>query len=167
MKRGTLNFLGRKNQSLFDTNVKIKDMGEYTAYSSCSASTQKASIYKNDLLKSNTMFVLGADRSVKACLREAPLCNLHFLTVDITAWVVKEISQYLFFYHAGEPQVPSRECISYKTVFNCNDLRKNGWLCASGFILSCPAFILCGTVLLSQSFKKTKSLGAAHRYHSS
>lgn len=28
MKRGTLNFLGRKNQSLFDTNIKIKDMGE-------------------------------------------------------------------------------------------------------------------------------------------
>ncbi|XP_053172450.1 proline-rich protein 36 [Scomber japonicus] len=26
MKRGTLNFLGRKNQSLFDTNIKIKDM---------------------------------------------------------------------------------------------------------------------------------------------
>ncbi|XP_071350005.1 uncharacterized protein C6orf132 homolog [Trachinotus anak] len=26
MKRGTLNFLGRKNQSLFDTNVKIRDM---------------------------------------------------------------------------------------------------------------------------------------------
>ncbi|XP_029991361.1 pollen-specific leucine-rich repeat extensin-like protein 1 [Sphaeramia orbicularis] len=26
MKRGTLNFLGRKNQSLFDTNVKMKEM---------------------------------------------------------------------------------------------------------------------------------------------
>ncbi|XP_020789937.2 uncharacterized protein LOC110168789 [Boleophthalmus pectinirostris] len=26
MKKGTLNFLGRKNQSLFDTNVKMKDM---------------------------------------------------------------------------------------------------------------------------------------------
>ncbi|XP_051270827.1 uncharacterized protein C6orf132 homolog [Dicentrarchus labrax] len=26
MKRGTLNFLGRKNQSLFDTNIKFKDM---------------------------------------------------------------------------------------------------------------------------------------------
>ncbi|XP_034724328.1 uncharacterized protein C6orf132 homolog [Etheostoma cragini] len=26
MKRGPLNFLGRKNQSLFDTNIKIKDM---------------------------------------------------------------------------------------------------------------------------------------------
>ncbi len=31
MKKGTLNFLGRKNQSLFDTNIKIKDMGESTA----------------------------------------------------------------------------------------------------------------------------------------
>nr|XP_046239772.1 uncharacterized protein C6orf132 homolog [Scatophagus argus] len=26
MKKGTLNFLGRKNQSLYDTNIKIKDM---------------------------------------------------------------------------------------------------------------------------------------------
>ncbi|KAG7219263.1 hypothetical protein INR49_019211 [Caranx melampygus] len=27
MKRGTLNFLGRKNQNLFDTNIKMRDMG--------------------------------------------------------------------------------------------------------------------------------------------
>lgn len=31
MKKGTLNFLGRKNHSLFDTNVKMKEMGEYAA----------------------------------------------------------------------------------------------------------------------------------------
>lgn len=28
MKKGPLHFLGRKNQSLFDTNVKMKEMGE-------------------------------------------------------------------------------------------------------------------------------------------
>lgn len=28
MKKGPLYFLGRKNQSLFDTNVKMKEMGE-------------------------------------------------------------------------------------------------------------------------------------------
>lgn len=30
MKRGAFNFLGRKNQSLFDTNIKMTDMGEST-----------------------------------------------------------------------------------------------------------------------------------------
>lgn len=34
MKRRTLHFLGRKSQSLFDTNIQIKDMGEFLAVGS-------------------------------------------------------------------------------------------------------------------------------------
>ena len=64
MRKG-LNFLGRKNQSLFDTDTKMKDMGEYNvnrAHWLC----QLVSPHFKLLLKSNTTFVpdVVMDRSV-------------------------------------------------------------------------------------------------------
>lgn len=67
MKRGTLNFLGRKNQSLFDTKIRPKDLGESGEPSTNTFLTADFFIYTPDLLRpTRPLYQLVEGQAVKA-----------------------------------------------------------------------------------------------------